>query len=385
MYTQIRLGFNTRSNTQATGRTTNVVCLGKTRNTLASTTRKFNYCNRNSSNLASTLRCVFDLPSIPRPIFNDGQFQVAVGDNAFSISINYGRTWISKPEFAPYNLRSVAISNNGQYVLAGGAGTPLFYSNNGGQTFIQKFQPKSWFEIKMSKSGQYQTAIGPIDEAYVSNDYGNTFTVVSLSGIGSNTNFLAMSYDGKYQSITKLNEIYRSDDYGLTWSTILINSSPGLYGIAMSGNGQIQISADGGGNGLIYKSTDYGLTWVNSFILQASNSFYFISISETGQYQLLPDYGNGGTSGGGNIWISNDYGNTYTNLINIDGQPQLVFGFRGWYPSAVSASGKYQTVCDYDGLPGDNGGYIYTSEDYGQNWTVRPTSGTVQWWGMFMG
>lgn len=59
MYKQIRLGFNTRSNTQATGRTSNVVALGKTRNTLASTTRTFNYCNRNSPNLETTFRCVF--------------------------------------------------------------------------------------------------------------------------------------------------------------------------------------------------------------------------------------------------------------------------------------------------------------------------------------
>lgn len=63
MYKQIRLGFNTRSNTQATGRTSNVVAIGKIRNTLASNSRKFSYCNRFSPNLETTLRCMFDSQS----------------------------------------------------------------------------------------------------------------------------------------------------------------------------------------------------------------------------------------------------------------------------------------------------------------------------------
>lgn len=392
MYKQIRLGFNTRSNTQATGRTSNVVAIGKMRNTLASTTRKFNYCNRNSPSLDATLRCVFEAPP-QRPIFNDGQFQVAVGNSIFTISVDYGRTWTSKPEFSSYNLRCVAISNNGQYVLAGGY-SPLFYSNDGGKTFVQKLpEPPQqyWFDIKMSKSGQYQTAIGPPGLVYTSTDYGNTFTSINLTISGGSNSFLAMSYDGQYQSITSGFDIYISNDYGKTWTqkdlSIIPTPASSLQGIAMSGNGQLQIAVEGNGNGNIYKSTDYGNTWNYSYtIVTQNNSFYFISMSETGQYQLIPDYGSGGSfGGGGNIWISNDFGNTYTNLINIDGQPQSVFGVRGWYPCAVSASGKYQTVCDYNGSTiQQNGGYIYTSEDYGQNWKVRLSSGAHYWWGMFM-
>ncbi len=38
----MKLGFNTRGNTQTNNRTTQAISLGKLRNTLASTTRKLN-------------------------------------------------------------------------------------------------------------------------------------------------------------------------------------------------------------------------------------------------------------------------------------------------------------------------------------------------------
>ena len=56
----MKLGFNTRGNNQTYNRTTQSVCLGKLRNTIASTTRKFKFCNRNSPDLNTTFNCVFN-------------------------------------------------------------------------------------------------------------------------------------------------------------------------------------------------------------------------------------------------------------------------------------------------------------------------------------
>ena len=376
------MGFNTSGNNQTSGRTTNAVLLGKLRNTPGSISRKFKYCNNNSSDLIQTFRCVFDIPSKPQDI--SGKYQVAVGNNAFAISKDFGLTWEQKPEFASYSLRSVAISNDGKYILAGGSNTPLFYSDNGGTSFVQKFSNDSWFEIKISKSGQYQTAIGPSNKIYVSNNYGNTFTIINTFGnpqLDYNNSFLAMSYDGKYQSITLpiIKGIYISNNYGQTWNIIdlsTITNPPGfLQGISMSGNGKIQMAVDGGTTN-VYKSTDYGVTWTYIYYIPDGASLYFISLSETGQYVLIPDYLY-------NIWTSNDFGNTFTNIININGQSQATFGNAGWYPCGVSNTGQYQTVCDYYGSVG-LGGYIYTSNDYGQNFYVRLTSGEYNWWGFFM-
>jgi photosystem II stability/assembly factor-like uncharacterized protein len=374
------LGFNTTGNSQTSRRTTNAISLGKLRNTSGSITRKFKYCNRNSPDLNFTFKCVFD---IPMQTIISGQYQIAVGNNAFSISRDYGINWQILSQFAALSLRSVAISNNGQYILTGGNGTPLFYSNDNGKTFIQKFPAdpgNGWFSISMSRSGQYQTAIGPTvlsgGEIYVSNDYGNTFNIILQPIVGSIQSYLTMSYDGKYQSITSGNSIFISNNYGQNWTqnnlSGITNPPSSLYGITMSGNGQIQYAVDEGFPAYLYKSTNYGITWNNTYTIPESGTLYFISTSETGQYVLIPNYN-------GSIWISNNYGNSFTKNINIDGQPQSSFGFKSWYPCGVSASGKYQTACD-----NASNGYIYTSSDYGKNWYSRLNGGQSAWWGFFM-
>ena len=53
------LGFNTKGNSQTSGRTTQAVDLGYLRNRVASTTRKYNYCKRTSS---APFYCLFNLP-----------------------------------------------------------------------------------------------------------------------------------------------------------------------------------------------------------------------------------------------------------------------------------------------------------------------------------
>jgi subtilase family serine protease len=63
------LGFNTTGNSQTTNRTTNAISLGKLRNTLASTTRKFKYCNSNSPDLNLTFKCVFN--GVTKPTFGE--------------------------------------------------------------------------------------------------------------------------------------------------------------------------------------------------------------------------------------------------------------------------------------------------------------------------
>ena len=57
----MKLGFCTTGNSQTTRRTTQAVCLGKLRNTIGSTTRKFKFCNKNSPNLNATFNCVFNI------------------------------------------------------------------------------------------------------------------------------------------------------------------------------------------------------------------------------------------------------------------------------------------------------------------------------------
>ena len=56
----MKLSFNTSGNNQTNGRSTRSVLMGKLRNTIASTSRKFKYCNSNSPDLNVTFDCVFN-------------------------------------------------------------------------------------------------------------------------------------------------------------------------------------------------------------------------------------------------------------------------------------------------------------------------------------
>lgn len=58
----MKLGFNTTGNLQTSRRNTTSVLVGNLRNTLASTSRKFKYCNSNSPDLNVTFECVFNGP-----------------------------------------------------------------------------------------------------------------------------------------------------------------------------------------------------------------------------------------------------------------------------------------------------------------------------------
>ena len=59
-------GFNTTGNNNTENRTGFTVALGRTRSTPASTTRIFNYCNRNSPNLPYSFNCTFNSTFIKR-------------------------------------------------------------------------------------------------------------------------------------------------------------------------------------------------------------------------------------------------------------------------------------------------------------------------------
>lgn len=109
--------------------------------------------------------------------------------------------------------------------------------------------------------------------------------------------------------------------------------------------GFYQVAVDHGG--YIYISSDYGVTWTQR---ASSKDWRGISISADGKYQtaiIASDY----------IYASSDYGFTWTQRDSS----------RDWEGISISADGKYQTAVV-------STGYIYTSSDYGVTWTQRDSS-----------
>jgi hypothetical protein len=94
-------GFNTSGNNLSYGRTTNAVMIGKLRNSLGSTTRKFKYCNQNSPDLNVTFNCVFNRTSPPPQLYIRSKNNITQG--CFDIGDNL----VKDMENRPYNTEPI--------------------------------------------------------------------------------------------------------------------------------------------------------------------------------------------------------------------------------------------------------------------------------------
>jgi hypothetical protein len=96
--------------------------------------------------------------------------------------------------------------------------------------------------------------------------------------------------------------------------------------------------------------SQFGLKWDNVSTLIASS----ISVSEVGKYQIL-------ASVTGNIYISINYGNFFSHILQFDGSDDI-FNNMIYTGVAVSLTGQYFTAI------GPNG--IIISTDYGNSWNI---------------
>jgi hypothetical protein len=276
-------------------------------------------------------------------VSSSGQYQVGINNSGLIVSKDYGNNWIPNNSIIDCNL--IAISATAQYQLVAGL--------NG-------------------------------NKAYVSTDYGNNWTNTFNSNSGGiQQTFVSSS--GQYQ-IVKTRFFYRSIDYGKTWNLISINNNVIWRTIGISSSGQYQTALNFNRNedvyGGIYNSNDYGNTWTKN--IDASNNGWYdyywtsISISSSGQYQTALSSGRGREDGlGGGIYNSNDYGNSWTQNIDVSNNG---WNQKSWLSVAVSSGGQYQTA-----VTGGGGTYlngvgplvyesIYYSNDYGNTWKSTTAS-----------
>lgn len=158
---------------------------------------------------------------------------------------------------------------------------------------------------------------------------------------------ISMSYDGRYQTIVCEN-IYRSDDYGGTWTTTnVVTDANGdwddhnWYGVDMSSDGQYQVAIEVIGE--IYISTDFGAQWAKVDLPIVTDIMWqAISISANGQYMTA-------VAKGGSIYYSSDIGGTWDKVSN----PTL--NNQEWSCVSVSSNAQYQ-------LAGVYGGSLYSSK-----------------------
>ena len=207
----------------------------------------------------------------------------------------------------------------------------------------------NFLAISLNTSGQYQSAITNTGNVYKSNNYGQSWSVATNIGYSS-SNSISMSFTGMHQTACNGTAIYVSSDFGETWQPTFNSGTSNIF-VSISLNGKYQTIVSCGDN--IYLSEDYGLTWrsqdIETEIYQSIQTFPTcgVALSYNGQYQTIVTE---------NIYVSDDFGRTWVNVSDYNG-----FEDRNWSGVAMSSDGQYQTAIEA-------GGDVHISNDYGKSW-----------------
>lgn len=220
-----------------------------------------------------------------------------------------------------------------------------------------------WFS-SMSNSGKYMLVgagnfPSTTNSVWKSSDYGRTWSVAvaSVFGFGG-----AISGNGQYQLAGNgFVATYRSADFGATWALVPSLSSTLVNSCFISENGKYQIAVTGQITSLLRQSDDYGASWIVAPLPASAAGIYGCAMSGDGRYRLtFPD-----TRYTANVfYFSNNYGTSYSPLTTIP-VPTGNWYLRG----QISYNGQYWALIAYQQSN------IRISRDYGTTWTtVTPSA-----------
>lgn len=256
----------------------------------------------------------------------DGDVQVAVSfnDEVYK-SVDFGNTW--DIQIGIKEITSVSMSTDGIFQAVVEQGGQIYISSDSGITWTPKEKVRAWRSIDVGFFGNTMLATAYDDTVYFSSDYGVTWVAetlpqpknnfVSIYANNDSTVILAAPVRGSL--VRKLNGTWANVGPGiLDWIDVSIN---------FNGNLQYAVAR----NSPIYKSTDYGTTWT---ILTSSPSLLWSAIdsSKTGEIVTA-------VASGGQIYVSYNYGAGWV--------PRDVT--RNWNGVSLSFSGIFQIACVNDG------------------------------------
>jgi len=145
-----------------------------------------------------------------------------------------------------------------------------------------------------------------------------------------------------YNYSSNLNYIYQSSDFS-SWSISAQERAWSDISSSFDGNNVVAVVK----NGYIYTSSDSGVNWVER---QAAGSRTWISVDSSSDGSIIM------ASSSDGVYLSNDYGSSWTKVINVSSN---------WRSVSVSSSGDVLIAV---------GGSIYISVDSGNNWSTKSLS-----------
>ena len=226
-----------------------------------------------------------------------GQYQmVATGANGYAIgylegslyrSIDYGATWQKSVNNTLYYWDRIAMSDTGEYMIAGSLNGPLMLSSNYGISFDNittriRGNATEYFEgIGISGNGQYIIVCyetgGGNAATKISNNYGapGSWSVVAPWSAGNQPKIqgIAISYDGQYMYLSYTANgltgiVTRSTNYGANWQDINVGTQF-VRDVSCSSDGStVMVTGATQGydgvyltRGFMFKSTNYGASY----------------------------------------------------------------------------------------------------------------------------
>eukprot|EP01032_Pedospumella_encystans_P018957 gene18957-21566_t len=318
-----------------------------------------------------------------------GKYLVAIQqDGDIYYSHNFGLNWtISNAGMRPWT--DVASDSSGLHVIASAEGmgdsvSTIYISTDHGINWRDSGAPPagSWVAVASDASGKNLVGVVYGRGIYTSGNYGQSW--VSTSAPAEIYGTITCDSTGKYLVAVSNNGIFTSNSSGLIW--YLTSAPAGLYiGVDSDSSGRyIDAVVYGGG---VWSSDDYGASWVESNPLP--QSWNGITVSQTGQrivgitktdgifaYQdtssFAPSVGpTARPSFAPSVFDPNaTLSPTSTPLIPWT---QSSVATHSWSSIASDLTGQYLVASEQT-----NGG-LWTSVNYGTNWTMQFSIQNVIW------
>ena len=291
-------------------------------------------------------------------------------------STDYGQSF--SPVTTGYEgspFRAIVSSSDGTYVFAGSdTGSDVIMSTDSGVTWSNHGgMSLYWESMACSSNGTYVYGVG-YDSAisenvmYKTSNSGSSWSKVpTFVSDPANNAMVSVSCNstGQYVVVTAGTDgIYRSADYGSTWSLVNGNSGGAIgvnwVSIASDASGANLIAAEFT-NACIYNSTDSGTTWtVINLWLNQNNA---VAISQNGTYRII---------------CSEDY---YTVINQFSSQvtsPWTLTNGKYLKKVMIASDNLHMAAIDYNPHDPNN---IAISTDGGANWTstFAPNEASVEY------
>jgi len=299
---------------------------------------------------------------------SDGQIVVAGTRGHVFKSTDAGETW----ETILYGGRdeewqAIALSEDGEKIIAGKYGAGLYISNDGGETWTvqEDIGEAYWVDIDMSADSQ-DIVVSTIDDPgyiFISHDGGTTFEQNDTLGEGEWLN-IAISDDGQViYAGDNAAKLYVSTDSGTTWTELTDLGDREWEDVSMSPDAETVIATIVGGGSPRY-TIDGGDTWSSFSIGAGRGTASIVTTAINADSSIMYAAENCGA-----LYKSTDQASSWSVVSNPDVCTNKI---------AVDDSGQY-VVLAYDGQYESRFGSIGFSSDAGVLVNFNPNSNFGDW------